>query len=1127
MLPLAGLAVAGSPAVAQPANVWDVPLTTQQWAKNNGTQPHSMELTPGGLRFSMLSNSTRSNSTLTWNYDAAGKKLDGYGYCLITYRAEGISRNLDPGRSIGLIYLRGPGKDGDYTTYPIFDSSKAFFDGREHTVLVRRPLPPSVNIVTAEVSTQNSSASFTLKRLAFLDKVPSQTGDLKIENGWNVPGFESGAFKSISLNGQFNDSISQAYTRQIEGDGSAYGGGRDVPAGEVTIDGVPFTTGPAEKNLIHAAEDKSWMDEKVTFLGAQVARKGFMPLPRNDKISFPVNAKGSELYLLLQAESPSTWNLGVSPLPFQFPDIESIAVRLNYADGETDLAFPWSPSDAGFTIKRTLGSYAVPLDGKRVLKSVELVNREWNRNVSIAAATLNTSARQMFASAWKKPSPTVVPPIVAPRARAAFAKREGKAVVIGNRFYEVTADFSNGFVLKNLRNLYNSKTTIKLDPASGIELNVNGTILTGNDFTASKIEVKGASVKAELKPKDAKLPLVVKLSLTAAANQELQTNCSFEYDGAGQTALKFPYLKGMSIGNTQDTWYFFPECGNALTNKKGFYRSDNNAGFAVQFIDAFNPGQGAGVGLMTRNLGDAHYAFASQKNDSGVTQFIEYANNHGSQDGLRARITGITADTANSTGSDSVKADPTRTVTTSLVFHGGDWRESARIYQAWLKTWWKPLAAKNNTKWQNSWLIGCLWASERVSLQDLKVPPVFDPVTKKFRVQEAIEADKKYLGAKPDGYHYFKLVHDDERNYNLWNETAEGTYPRIGGLAEGQRMVKDFHDQDMFVSLYYIPDRYGMFSDLHKKIPQEKIASRDAAGNYLIWDGYKVGNADTIAACSDNMTWLKYLADNTNKIVRDLKVDSLYLDVFPMHSTRCVDPTHGHQIPANPNHGSLELLEMLRKAYPPKTTIWTEYQPSDIPGQYIDGYLSYSATSTSLILSPRWDEPEEPQHLAKPEVDIARYTMPQQKQFCLPQSYTLGWNVMKQMLFNGKGLFGGGWAQWDSDVSKLLGNQINLLRKYTDCFTSDKPEHLVDTLRGDVYANKWPGKNRTLWTVMNASGITVRGDVIAVQHKPNDTYINGATGKKLTYKVKGNTAFISMKLDPQSVSCIVQTAAAK
>jgi hypothetical protein len=58
---------------------------------------------------------------------------------------------------------------------------------------------------------------------------------------------------------------------------------------------------------------------------------------------------------------------------------------------------------------------------------------------------------------------------------------------------------------------------------------------------------------------------------------------------------------------------------------------------------------------------------------------------------------------------------------------------------------------------------------------------------------------------------------------------------------------------------------------------------------------------------------------------------------------------------------------------------------------------------------------------------------------------------------------------------------------------------------------------------MNTSGATVRGDVIAVAHKPNTTYTDAATGKKLGYSVRGNIAYINMKLDPQSVSCILQS----
>jgi hypothetical protein len=542
-------------------------------------------------------------------------------------------------------------------------------------------------------------------------------------------------------------------------------------------------------------------------------------------------------------------------------------------------------------------------------------------------------------------------------------------------------------------------------------------------------------------------------------------------------------------------------------------------------MDAFNYGENIGVGLMTRNPQSAMLEYGGIRNDAGVTQYIKYDTSRSALDNLRAKLTGMDAEQHDDAadGSTPGTVGPLKTVTTSLVFHSGDWRRSAEIYKNWLDTWYKTVNAQNKPQWQNSWLIGCLWASDIISRKDLKLPPVLVPKTGHYFIDEANAADLAYLGAKPDGYHFYQWAHDDVKDLQLYNETAAATYPWVGGLPASQQMVKDFRKRGQFVSMYFVPDRYGLFTEMAKQLDQKKIASRDAAGNYLIWDGSGSGNQDTIAACPESEVWLDYMAKNTNTILRDLNVDAVYFDVFPFYRAACYAPDHGHKIPSDPNQGTLKLLEKVKAIYPPKVAFWTEYLPADVNSQYIDGTLSYSATTTSLILSPRWDETEEIPSLMKPEVDISRYTMPQLKQFCLPQGYGTGWNVMKQMLFNGKGLFGGSWRQWDSDVSKLLGEQIRLLRQYNDCFTSDRPEHLVTTLRGDVYANKFPGKNRTLWTVMNGSGITIRGNVIAVAHQKNAVYKNAANGKSLKFVVRGNTAFINMKLDPQSVSCVLQT----
>lgn len=1116
LLPSACLA---PPASAAP---WQIDLAPQPWGQPAGTQTHKISRTDDGLSF-WMSNTPQRRNSMVWSYDAGGQKLDGYNYCLITYRAEGISRGLDPSRKITILSVVGPGKDGATATFPILDLSKVLLDGREHTILVRKPLPVTANSVKMDLTTDNSYAKVTIKRLEFLEEIPKSTGELKIQEGWNLPGFAGSAFKSISLQAQFNDSIRKAYIKQVDVDGAAYGGALDVPAGKVTIDGVPFIIGASGNNLVRAAEDSSAMDEKVTVFDEVTTRRNFLPPARNDAIKISVNAKGSELYLLLQNDAPSTHSMGVTPIPYRVPDIESFAVHLQYANGETDLAFPWSPSDAAFTIQRTLGSYAVPLDPKRVLKSVTLLNREWNKNVCLAAVTVNTSTRQLYASAWKAPAPTNAAPLVVPHSRAAFAKRQGDKVILGNSYYEVTADFSNGFAFTNLRNLCNKDTQIKLDPTSGLELAIGGKTLTGLDFKVTSLSVSGATTLAKLVAKDPNIPVNFEIRLTATKNEELQTNCTMNLTGSAKPSLQFPLLKGLSIGDLKDTWYFFPHCGNSLTNTNGWYRHVNSEGYSVQFMDAFNPAENIGIGLMTRNPESAMLEYGGSRNDSGVSQYIKYDTVQNTLDHLKGKLTGMsTEETAAADAPDS--AEPVKTVTTSLVFHSGDWHRPAKIYTDWLATWYKKIQAQDKPYWQNTWLIGCLWASDIISRKDLKLPPVLNPKTGKYYIDEANAADLAYLGSKPDGYHFYQWAHDDIKDLQLYNETAEATYPWVQGLPNSQKMVRDFHKRDQFVSMYFVPDRYGLFTEMSKeKLDQKKIAMRDAAGNYLIWDGSGSGNQDTIAACSESEVWLDYMAQNTNKVMRDLNADSLYFDVFPFYRASCYATDHGHQVPSNPNASTLKLLKKVRAIYPAKTTIWTEYLPADVNSQYIDGTLSYAATTTALILSPRWDEPDDTAALLKPEIDIARYTMPHLKQFCLPQGYGLGWTVMKQMLFNGKGLFGGSWKQWDGDVSKMLGEQTQLLRKYTDCFNSDKPEHLVPTLRGDVYANKFPAKSRTLWTIMNASGVTIRGEVLAVAHKPNAVYYNAADGKKLNHTVRGKTAYISMKLDPQSVSCVLQS----
>ena len=62
--------------------------------------------------------------------------------------------------------------------------------------------------------------------------------------------------------------------------------------------------------------------------------------------------------------------------------------------------------------------------------------------------------------------------------------------------------------------------------------------------------------------------------------------------------------------------------------------------------------------------------------------------------------------------------------------------------------------------------------------------------------------------------------------------------------------------------------------------------------------------------------------------------------------------------------------------------------------------------------------------------------------------------------------------------------------------------------------------------MFNAAGVTLRGEMLAVPHRAGAHYFYAGSGRPLHWRVYGGKDYLTMKLDPQSVTCILQTAPA-
>ncbi|MBR5139877.1 MAG: hypothetical protein IKV16_02365, partial [Clostridia bacterium] len=86
---------------------------------------------------------------------------------------------------------------------------------------------------------------------------------------------------------------------------------------------------------------------------------------------------------------------------------------------------------------------------------------------------------------------------------------------------------------------------------------------------------------------------------------------------------------------------------------------------------------------------------------------------------------------------------------------------------------------------------------------------------------------------------------------------------------------------------------------------------------------------------------------------------------------------------------------------------------------------------------------------------------------------------------------------------------------------SDNPEMMIDTLSDAICVNKFPGKERTVYTVYNRAYRTYRGEAMRIPHTDGAEYYDVWNDKKIEYTVRDGYAYLNLTVDAQSIGCVL------
>lgn len=138
---------------------------------------------------------------------------------------------------------------------------------------------------------------------------------------------------------------------------------------------------------------------------------------------------------------------------------------------------------------------------------------------------------------------------------------------------------------------------------------------------------------------------------------------------------------------------------------------------------------------------------------------------------------------------------------------------------------------------------------------------------------------------------------------------------------------------------------------------------------------------------------------------------------------------------------------------------------------------------------------------------------------------------LQYAFFNGTGVqpWENVWGIWnemtprDSEICRRIG-QID--RKFADLLISaDWVPHTPAPLQFGIYASKFPGKNETLWTIVNKNEFDVPGQQMRVPHQEGKKYYDLWHGVELSPVVKAGMATLSFDMEAGGYGALLASAA--
>ena len=1001
-------------------------------------------------------------------------------YIVLEYKAIGLRRQA----TLKKPFMYAVTADGDV---PLFYYNDIFLDNCRHRLITAVPCFGCIDIKIEIHVDRRKRADFSIFRL-----YSCRTGELPLCCSSLLGGNEAD-FIPLDLSDFYNKSCVM-HDCMIDG-GAFFNNER------ISLSGIPFSVKASGSNMIAPPPPPPENNDIISNFGVSAKRRLCRPISRDSLTKIPVNMCASEFYFILglSGNRHQRWGFasdgpivgtycGDVTMPAFINDVESFCVEIVYSSGRHDIAVPMNIATHRHGVSGDLGLYAVPASYEQA-EALIFHNRMLDTDVSIAAITVNQTEERLF------------PEMLIPEKRfsthmVSCGEKQitcsGSVIKIRNGAISMDIDISSGMKLVGFSNSYTPQMKFKSGSLLRLE---NGGKNMAVDFVPDSLQLNEDFAMFCFRCEN----ILLKISASIKKDNAIVWELSAKNTGASavNTSILFPCISGLEYSSDDDSRYFFPKYQNIDSNETVFIYEESAPSFPMQFFDVYSKRQNGGIAVTTEERGLTVRKYALEKDSGGISFFIEYPQMY----------VKLAPD-----GSFSASA-------TVLTAHSGDWHESFRLYKSWLDSWYEPYRCQDKDWYRKSfWLLAEItdfYETEEFT----RLPVWYDKDKKEFNFLKILNEQKEITGVYPDILHLWSWAYRKENGVycQQWGNFGSTDYDEYGGAEIFRDALHNVTDKTgVAVSLYLHPTLLSArYPQSEEFFPKHRVVTEN--GKFISIEG------DSYRMCHANKEWREYAISMYPRIYRELGIPLLYVDEFSLRiDNRCHSAAHGHEVPSNLLKTDRDFIIGLKEAMPEEVVLYGEYAAVDVNARYIDCNITYYILdSIADMVETAWRADDGDDRLGRVMTNIYRFAFPKIVQLVLPMAMrNMSWHPLKFIFFNGEAVYDSFWDCEESRGLEFMVKAYKIKKKYADCFSSDNPETMIDTLTPAVCANRFPGQNRTIYTLYNRAYITYRGEILSIPHTDGAVYYDVWNDKPIEAKISDGFALIPYELHAQHIGCI-------